>query len=156
MIRGLANNIPGLKIATWNINGVRGRLPLLLKWLAKTKPDGVALKELKCPDHLFPEADLRKAGYGVVWACERACHGVALLALKADPVLIRKALPGDPDDKASRHIEAAVDGVLFACLYIPNGHPQPGPRSVCKLDWFDRLIVHARMLKKSAAPVALL
>jgi exodeoxyribonuclease III len=121
LIRGLANNIPDVKIATWKINGVRGRLPLLLKWLAKTKPDGVAL-----------------------------------LALKADPVLIRKALPGDPDDKASRHIEAAVDGVLFACLYIPNGNPQPGPRSVCKLDWFDRLIVHARTLKKSAAPVVLL
>ena len=89
-------------------------------------------------------------------AREDEADGVALLAPKADPVLIRKALPGDPDDKASRHIEAAVDGVLFACLYMPHGNPQPGPRSVCKLDWFDRLIVHARMLKKSAAPVVLL
>jgi exodeoxyribonuclease-3 len=156
LIRRRAHNIHAVKIATWNINGVRGRLPLLLKWLAKAKPDVVALQELKSPDDLFPEAELRKAGYGVVWAGERAYNGVALLARKTDPVLIRKALPGDPDDKASRYIEAAVDGALFACLYLPNGNPQPGPRFAYKLDWFDRLIVHARTLKRSGAPVVLL
>lgn len=90
-----------------------------------------------------------------MWAGERACNSVALLALKADPVLIRRLLAGDPDDNASRSIEAAADGVLFTCLCLPNGNPQPGRRFVCKLDWFDRLIVHARTLKQSGAPVVL-
>ncbi|MEQ1783754.1 MAG: exodeoxyribonuclease III [Hyphomonadaceae bacterium] len=145
-----------VKIATWNINGVRGRLPLLLKWLKKAKPDVLALQELKSPDAFFPHEELRKAGYGVVWAGERAHNGVALLARQSEPVLIRRALPGDPDDKASRYIEAAINGVLYCCLYLPNGNPQPGPRFAYKLAWFDRLIAHTRTLKKSGAPVVLL
>jgi exodeoxyribonuclease-3 len=149
-------NIHRVKIATFNINGVRGRLPLLLKWLRKAKPDIVALQELKAPHDLFPEAEIRKAGYGVVWQGEKAYNGVAILARNSDPIVIRTSLPGDPSDTASRYIEAAVDGLLIACLYLPNGNPQPGPRFEQKLAWFDRLIAHARTLKKSGAPVVLL
>lgn len=145
-----------MKIATFNINGIRGRLPLLLKWLAKAKPDIVALQELKAPHDLFPEEALRKAGYGVVWLGEKAYNGVAILARGSDPIVIRKALPGDPADKATRYLEVAVEGLLICCLYLPNGNPQPGPRFAYKLDWFDRLIVHARTLKKAGVPVVLL
>ncbi len=145
-----------MKIATWNINGVRGRLPLLLKWLARAKPDIVALQELKTPADLFPEDALRKAGYSVVWLGERAYNGVAILARGSEPIVIRRSLPGDPADKASRYIEAAVDGLIIACLYLPNGNPQPGPKFAYKLAWFDRLIAHAKTLKKSGAPVVLL
>lgn len=145
-----------MKIATFNINGIRGRLPSLLEWLAKAKPDVVALQELKAPQDLFPAAELRKAGYGAVWLGEKAYNGVAILARGADPVVIHKGLPGDPSDKASRYIEAAVNGVVIACLYLPNGNPHPGPRFDYKLAWFERLIVHARSLKKSGAPVVLL
>jgi exodeoxyribonuclease-3 len=145
-----------VKIATWNINGICGRLPLLLKWLAKAKPDVVALQELKTPHDLFPEAEIRAAGYGVIWRGERGYNGVAILARNSDPILIRDSLPGDPADKASRYIEAAVDGILIACLYLPNGNPHPGPKFAYKLEWFDRLIAHARTLKKSGAPVVLL
>lgn len=154
ILRG-ATNIHAVKIATWNINGVRGRLQLLLKWLAKAKPGVLALQELKCPDALFPEAELREAGYDVVWAGERACNGLALLARKTDAVVIRKALPEDAYDKASRYLETAVDGVPFARLYLPNGDPHPRPRVDYKLEWFDRLIAHTHTLKKLGAPVLL-
>jgi exodeoxyribonuclease-3 len=145
-----------VKIATFNINGIRSRLPLLLQWLAKAKPDIVALQELKAPHDLFPEQALRAAGYGVIWLGERAYNGVAILARGSEPILIRKCLPGDPSDEASRYLEAAVNGIIVACLYLPNGNPQPGPRFAYKLAWFERLIVHARTLKKSGAPVVLL
>jgi exodeoxyribonuclease III len=144
-----------MKIATYNINGVRSRLPLLLDWLAKAKPDIVALQELKSQHDLFPADALRKAGYGSIWLGEKAYNGVAILARKAEPVRTRSRLPGDPADKASRYIEAAVNGIVFACIYLPNGNPQPGPRFDYKLAWFDRLIAHARTLKKAGVPVVL-
>jgi exodeoxyribonuclease III len=146
---------PPMKVATFNINGVRSRLPQLLKWLAKEKPDIVCLQELKSQHDAFPADALREAGYGSVWLGEKSWNGVAILARKSDPVLIRRALPGDPKDKASRYIEAAVGGVIIACIYLPNGNPQPGPRFDYKLAWFDRLIAHARTLRKSGAPVVL-
>lgn len=145
-----------MKIATWNINGVRSRLPLLLAWLAKAKPDIAVLQELKSPQEGFPAEELAKAGYKSIWVGEKAYNGVAILSRKSEPVLIRRALPGDPKDKASRYLEAAVDGLIIACLYLPNGNPQPGPRFAYKLAWFDRLIGHAKSLKKSGAPVVLL
>lgn len=142
-----------MKVASYNINGVNGRLPRLLEWLSRAQPDVVCLQELKTSDGSFPRAALRKAGYGAVWKGQKANHGVAILARGSDPLLTRKELPGDPADKESRYIEAAVQGVLIACIYAPNGNPQPGPRFDYKLAWLERLIAHAGELAAAGLPV---
>jgi len=142
-----------MRIATYNVNGVNGRLPVLLRWLEQTAPDVVCLQELKAPDEKFPEAAIRAAGYGAIWQGQKSWNGVAILARGCDPVETRRALPGDPDDSHSRYIEAAVNGVLVAGLYLPNGNPRPGPKFDYKLRWFDRLIAHAATLVAMDAPV---
>ena len=144
-----------MKIATFNVNNVNKRLPNLLAWLAFAKPDVVCLQELKAGHDAFPIDAVRAAGYGAVWRGERTWNGVAILARDAEPVLIRDALPGNPSDNQSRYIEAAVDGVLIASLYLPNGNPQPGPKFDYKLDWFDRLIDHAAGLLHDDIPAVL-
>ncbi len=144
-----------MKIATFNINGINKRLPNLLAWLTTSKPDVVCLQELKATHEAFPIDAIRAAGYNAVWRGERTCNGVAILARDAEPILIRDALPGDPDDMQSRYIEAAVNGVLIASLYLPNGNPQPGPKFKYKLDWFDRLIDHAAGLMHEDVPAVL-
>jgi exodeoxyribonuclease-3 len=144
-----------VKIATFNINGINKRLPNLLAWLASSKPDVVCLQELKAAHEAFPIDAIRAAGYNAVWRGERTWNGVAILARDAEPILIRDALPGDPDDMQSRYIEAAVNGVLIASLYLPNGNPQPGPKFKYKLDWFDRLIDHAAGLLHDDVPAVL-
>jgi exodeoxyribonuclease III len=145
-----------MKIATWNINGIHQRLPILLAWLETTRPDVVALQETKVLDATFPHAELQRAGYGCVAVGQRTWNGVALLARGAEPVLTRRALPGNEADKDARYVEAAVGGVLFASIYLPNGNPCPGPKFELKLAWFERLIAHAEGLAASGAPVALL
>jgi len=145
-----------VKIATFNINNVNRRLPNLLQWLKRAKPDIVGLQELKCTDADFPSAALRKAGYDAVWRGQKTWNGVAILSRIGEPVVTRLALPGDRDDAQSRYIEAAVGGVLIGCLYLPNGNPQPGPKFDYKLKWFRRLSVHARKLLKANVPVALI
>jgi exodeoxyribonuclease-3 len=145
-----------MKIATWNINNINRRLPNLLDWLKRAKPDIVALQELKCTDADFPVAALRKAGYSAVFRGEKTWNGVAILSRGGEPVVTRNALPGDPQDRQSRYIEAAVDGVLIGCLYLPNGNPQPGPKFDYKLKWLKRLSAHARKLLKANVPVALI
>ena len=135
-----------MRIATFNVNGVNGRLPVLLRWLEKAKPDVVCLQELKAPQGNFPEAAIREAGYGAVWHGQKSWNGVAILARGTTPVETRRGLPGDADDEQSRYIEAAVNGVLIACLYLPNGNPAPGPKFDYKLRWFDRLATHAAEL----------
>ena len=144
-----------MKIATFNINNVNRRLPNLLAWLKAEKPDVVCLQELKCEQGAFPAQALTKAGYKAVWKGQRTWNGVAILSRGAEPVVTRTALPGDKDDTQSRYIEAAVNGVLIACIYLPNGNPQPGPKFDYKLAWFKRLNTHARKLMKSGAPVVL-
>lgn len=144
-----------MKIATFNINGVNSRLDNLLTWLDQARPDVACLQELKATDAQFPAAALREAGYEAVWAGEHRWNGVAILA-RSPPVLTRNSLPGDPEDRQSRYIEAAVDGVLIACLYQPNGNPQPGPKFDYKLAWAERLNRHARGLIGVEAPVVLL
>ena len=144
-----------MKIATWNINGVVRRLPLLLAWLASAKPDAVALQETKATDAEFPKAALAAAGYGAVTAGQRPWNGVALLARDADPIEVRRALPGDASDSQARYLEAAIGGILFASIYLPNGNPQPGPKFAYKLAWFERLIAHAASLQASGHPVVL-
>ena len=144
-----------MKIATFNVNGVNGRLPVLLRWLKKRRPDVVCLQELKSPNERFPREALEKAGYGAIWHGQKSYNGVALLARGQVPVETRRGLPGDPDDTHSRYIEGAVNGVLVGCLYLPNGNPWPGPRFDYKLAWFERFDAYARKLLKSKHPVAL-
>jgi exodeoxyribonuclease III len=144
-----------LKIATYNVNGIRGRIARLLEWLERERPDIVCLQELKSEQGAFPERELRDAGYGALWVGQKSWNGVAILARDADPVAIRRALPGDAADTQARYLEAAVDGILVACLYLPNGNPQPGPKFDYKLAWFERLILHARSLYASGQPVVI-
>jgi exodeoxyribonuclease-3 len=144
-----------MKIATFNINNINRRLPNLLRWLQRSAPDVVCLQELKSTDRSFPHAAIRDAGYGAVWRGQQTWNGVAILAKNATPVLTRSELPGDPDDRQSRYIEAAVAGVLIACIYLPNGNPQPGPRFDYKLAWFERLIAHAFELSALGVPAVL-
>jgi len=143
-----------LELATFNINGVRSRLPPLLEWLAKESPDIVCLQELKGVD--FPASELRDAGYTAIWSAERAWNGVAILAKGGELIETRRALPGAADDPQCRYLEAAVRGVLVACLYLPNGNPKPGPKFQYKLAWFERLLAHAQTLLDSGHPVALM
>jgi exodeoxyribonuclease-3 len=147
--------MPPLKIATFNINNVVKRLPVLLRWLRETSPDVVCLQELKAADRDFPAAAIAELGYGARWVGQRSWNGVAILAKGMTPVETRRALPGDPADPQSRYIEAAVQGVLIGCLYLPNGNPQPGPKFQYKLSWFARLLAHARALFDSGHPVVL-
>jgi len=144
-----------LKIATFNINNVQRRLPVLLAWLKRAKPDIVCLQELKAAHEAFPAAPIEDAGFFSVHRGEKTWNGVAILARGARPVLTRTELPGDPSDRQSRYIEAAVKGILVASIYLPNGNPQPGPKFAYKLAWFDRLIKHAASLKRSKQPVIL-
>jgi exodeoxyribonuclease-3 len=144
-----------VKIATYNVNGVNGRLPNLLAWLGEASPDVVCLQELKAPDEKFPAAPIRAAGYGPIWHGQKSWNGVAILARGAEPVETRRGLPGDPDDTHSRYIEATIKGLVVGCLYLPNGNPAPGPKFDYKLRWFERFAVHAKQLLASGAPVVL-
>lgn len=145
-----------MRIATWNINDVRKRLELLLAWLEVTKPDVVALQELKCEEASFPKDELAQAGYGCLVVGQRTWNGTALLARGADPIVIRRSLPGDASDAQARYLEAAINGVLFASLYAPNGNPFPSPKYDHKLAWLERLLAHADGLIKTGHPVALI
>jgi len=144
-----------MKIATFNINNINKRLQNLLRWLDSSRPNVVCLQELKCEQCDFPAEALRKIGYEAVWRGERSWNGVAILARERAPVLTRSTLPGDPEDSQARYIEAAIDGILFASIYLPNGNPQPGPKFTYKLVWFDRLLAHAAQLLGAGVPVVL-
>lgn len=144
-----------MKIATFNVNGVNGRLPLLLEWLDEAQPEVVCLQELKSPDEKFPAAAIEKAGYGAIWRGQPRWNGVAMLARGTVPVETRRALPGDDADTQARYIEAAVNGVLIGGLYAPNGNPRPGPKFDYKLNWNERLIAHAAELIGLDCPVVL-
>ncbi|MGE0830915.1 MAG: exodeoxyribonuclease III [Hyphomonadaceae bacterium] len=144
-----------MRIATFNVNGVNGRLPVLLRWLGETKPDIVCLQELKAPQERFPKSDIEKAGYQSIWHGQKAWNGVAILANGQLPIETRRGLPGDPDDLHSRYIEAEIAGITIGCLYLPNGNPAPGPKFDYKLKWFERLTKHAKKLVASDKPVIL-
>jgi exodeoxyribonuclease-3 len=144
-----------MKIATFNINDIKRRLPNLLRWLGAARPDIVCLQELKATDAEFPVGALGNAGYGAVWRGQKTWNGVAILARGGEPVIIRSALPGDTSDTQSRYIEAAVDGIVVGCLYAPNGNPQPGPKFAYKLAWLERLAAHAKELAGARVPVVL-
>lgn len=144
-----------MKIGTYNVNGINSRLPVLLRWLEEAKPDMVCLQELKAPDEKFPIAAIKDAGYSAVWQGEKSWNGVAILSRGGEPLETRRGLPGDLKVSHSRYIEAAVDGVLIGCLYLPNGNPAPGPKWEYKLEWFDRFLKHAAGLLAQNIPVVL-
>lgn len=144
-----------MRIATFNVNGIRSRLPRLLEWLAETSPDIACLQELKAPDETFPERAIRDAGYHALWHGQKSFNGVAILARDAPPAEIRRGLPGDDTDEQSRYLEAEVNGIVVASIYLPNGNPQPGPKFDYKLSWFERLIERATHWAKHDAPVVL-
>jgi exodeoxyribonuclease-3 len=144
-----------MKIATYNVNGVNGRLPVLLRWLEETQPDVVCLQELKAPQEKFPEQAINNAGYKAIWHGQKSWNGVAILSRGGDIQESRRGLPGDPEDLHSRYIEAIVNGVVIGCLYLPNGNPAPGPKFDYKLAWFQRLTLHAAQLLSYNTPVVL-
>jgi exodeoxyribonuclease-3 len=144
-----------MKLATYNVNGVNGRLPVLLRWLEQSEPDVVCLQELKAPQEKFPAAAIEKAGYGAIWQGQKAWNGVAILARGRQPEETRRGLPGDPDDVHSRYIETIIDGLTIGCLYLPNGNPAPGPKFDYKLRWFERLTNYAAGLVALDKPVVL-
>jgi exodeoxyribonuclease-3 len=144
-----------MKLATFNVNNVNKRLPNLLAWLDEAEPDVVCLQELKASQADFPQAALEAAGYHAVWCGQRAWNGVAILARGVTPILTRSALPGDPEDRQARYVEAAVFGIIVASLYAPNGNPRPGPKYDYKLAWNERLIAHAAGLWETGLPVVL-
>jgi exodeoxyribonuclease-3 len=144
-----------MKIATYNVNGVNGRLPVLLRWLQETKPDIVCLQELKAPQEKFPLQAIKDAGYHAIWHGQKSWNGVAILSRGEAPVEVRRALPGDEEDTHSRYIEATVGKLTIGCLYLPNGNPAPGPKFDYKMGWFNRLTLHAAGLLASKKPVVL-
>lgn len=144
-----------MKIATYNVNGVNGRLPVLLRWLQEEAPDVVCLQELKAPQEKFPEEAIKEAGYGALWQGQKSWNGVAILVRNGEAVLVRKGLPGDEEDTQSRYIEATINGLLICCLYLPNGNPAPGPKLDYKMQWMDRLAKHSKTLLQSGKPVLL-
>jgi len=144
-----------MKIATYNVNGINGRLPVLLRWLEESSPDVACLQELKAPQEKFPEQAIKDAGYHAIWHGQKSWNGVAILSKDADIKEVGRGLAGDSEDLQSRYIEAMVNGIRICCLYLPNGNPAPGPKLDYKLSWFDRLITHSQGLLDSKIPVLL-
>ncbi|QNK61824.1 exodeoxyribonuclease III [Pedobacter sp. PAMC26386] len=144
-----------MKVATYNVNGINARLPVLLRWLEQTAPDVVCLQELKAPQEKFPEQAILDAGYQVVWHGQKSWNGVAILSRTAEITEVKRGLPGEPEDSPSRYIEAKINGVLIGCLYLPNGNPVPGPKFEYKLEWIERFKVYTAELIASGIPVIL-
>ncbi|MCO6497612.1 MAG: exodeoxyribonuclease III [Chitinophagaceae bacterium] len=144
-----------MKIATYNVNGIRSRLPVLLQWLKDEGPDVACLQELKAPQEVFPENEIREAGYQAIWKGQKSWNGVAILSKNYPITERKKELPGDNVDEQSRYIEAEVNGIIIGCIYLPNGNPVPGPKFDYKLSWMKRLQDHASSLLSSGKPVIL-
>ncbi|MEO6070520.1 MAG: exodeoxyribonuclease III [Chitinophagaceae bacterium] len=135
-----------MKIATYNVNGVNGRLPVLLRWLSQTAPDVACLQELKAPQEKFPESAIREAGYEAIWQGQKSWNGVAMLSKIGTIEEVSQGLPGNEDDTHSRYLQATINGIVIGCLYLPNGNPAPGPKFDYKLEWIERFTAHAKNL----------
>jgi exodeoxyribonuclease-3 len=144
-----------MKIATYNVNGINARLPILLRWLEETKPDVACLQELKAPQEKIPASAIEAAGYGAAWHGQKGWNGVAILVRGGEPEEVRRDLAGEPEDEQSRYVEATVRGIRIGCLYLPNGNPRPGPKFDYKLRWLDRLAARAAELMKEGGPAVL-
>ncbi|WP_347156704.1 exodeoxyribonuclease III [Pontibacter chitinilyticus] len=144
-----------MKLATYNVNGIHARLPVLLRWLGEAAPDVVCLQELKTPQEKFPVEELLGAGYQAIWKGQKSWNGVAILARNHEIQEVRRELPGDPEDDQSRYLEARISGIQIGCLYLPNGNPAPGPKFDYKLRWMERFAAHTAGLLASDVPVVL-
>ena len=144
-----------MKIATYNVNGINGRLPVLLRWLNEAKPDVICLQELKAPQEKFPEKSIEDLGYHAIWHGQKSWNGVAILSRYGKPEETQRGLPGDAEDVHSRYIEASINDLVIGCLYLPNGNRAPGPKFDYKLSWFERLHTYAATLLKTGKPVIL-
>jgi len=144
-----------MKIATYNVNSINARLPVLLRWLNEAAPDIVCLQELKASEEKFPGDAILSAGYQCIWHGQKSWNGVAILSRHEKPQEIRRVLPGDPEDIHSRYIEADAGDIIIGCLYLPNGNPAPGPKFDYKLAWLERFLTHAKALVNMNRPVVL-
>jgi len=145
-----------MRIATYNVNGINGRLPVLLRWLEETQPDIVCLQELKAPQEKIPEQAIKDAGYNAIWHGQKSWNGVAILARGMEIVETKRGLDGDDEDVQSRYLEALINGVYIGCLYLPNGNPAPGPKLDYKMRWMERFAIHSAALMATKNPVVLL
>jgi exodeoxyribonuclease III len=143
-----------VKVATWNVNSIKVRLPHLLAWIEAAKPDVVCLQEIKCLAEDFPALELRGLGYHVEALGQRTYNGVALLSREA-PKDVMRGLPGDAADDQARYIEATVGDVRVASIYLPNGNPVETDKYPYKLAWMRRLAMRARALLDTEQPVVL-
>jgi exodeoxyribonuclease-3 len=144
-----------MKIATYNVNGITSRLPVLLRWLTETAPDIVCLQELKAPQEKFPEEAITGAGYTAIWQGQKSWNGVAILSRVGTPLERQRGLPGNEADEQSRYLEADVNGAVIGCLYLPNGNPAPGPKFDYKLQWMEHFSRHTKRLLAEKGPVVL-
>ena len=148
-----------MRIATYNINGIKARLPRLLEWLEETKPDIACLQEVKSQDDGFPAAEFEKIGYGAIWHGQKSFNGVAILARGAQPEEVRRGLPHlvpeDAEDAQARYLETNVNGLRVAAIYLPNGNPLPGPKFDYKLQWMKRLRRRASQIWAEEVPTVL-
>jgi len=142
-----------MKIVTYNVNGIKARLPRLIEYLTEEQPDIVCLQELKA--EAFPIEEIEGIGYGAIWHGQKSWNGVAILAKGSTPVERQRGLEGEPEDEHSRYLEAEVNGLVIGALYLPNGNPQPGPKFDYKLRWMDRLAARARVLLAEEVPAVL-
>lgn len=145
-----------MKIATYNVNGINGRLPVLLKWLSQAKPDIVCLQELKAPQEKFPIEEINAAGYQAIWKGQKSWNGIAILSKGHEITEVQNSLPGNKDDVQSRYIEAIINKMVICCLYLPNGNPYPGEKFEYKLEWIKRLKKRANELIKMELPAILI
>lgn len=145
-----------LRLASFNINGIKARLPRLLEWLEETRPSVACLQEIKTQDEGFPAAEFEKIGYGAIWHGQKGFNGVAMLADGAQPVEVQRGLAGDPEDVHSRYLEADVFGLRVAGIYLPNGNPVPGPKFDYKLRWMERLRARMAEIAAEEVPAAVL
>ena len=145
-----------MRIASFNINGVKARLPRLLEWLEETRPAVACLQEIKSQDEGFPAHEFEAIGYHAIWHGQKGFNGVAILADGVAPLEVQRGLPGDPTDEHSRYIETEVFGVRVACIYLPNGNPVPGPKFDYKLAWMERLRTRMRELRNGEIPTVVI
>lgn len=145
-----------MKIATYNVNGINGRLPVLLRWLEEAQPDVVCLQELKAPQQRFPIKEINAAGYNAIWNGQKSWNGVAILAKDLEITEVQRSLPGDPEDIQSRYIEAIINQTVICCLYLPNGNPYPGPKFDYKIAWIKRLKKRINQLIKMDLPAVVI
>jgi exodeoxyribonuclease-3 len=144
-----------MTIATYNVNGITARLPVLLRWLEEAAPDIICLQELKAPQEKFPEEAINNAGYHAIWQGQKSWNGVAILSRSKNISETRRGLPGEEEEVQSRYLEAEIDGIVVGCIYLPNGNPAPGPKYEYKLRWIDHFLTYAKGLIATGKRVVL-